>query len=588
MKKIVNYIFIILSGIFFTKYMFYNSNSKILYLVVFFAFLYLDKYLRVKNIKNNKFEKIMLTIFAIAFSFFLILGSKLVITASGYYGTYTYNYMEKLKIIDFIGFIPLVISNYNIENFIIYLLKKYTKKIKLNNNIGVSKIKYVFLIALLLFTMWLPYFLIYYPGFIFADSINSIKQVLGYAKLSNHYTVLYTFFLSFCINLATLLKKDITIGIAIYTLIQMIYLAFSLSYLICWLKNKGVSKKICIFIILMFGLVPFYANQTITLWRDPIWSISIMLWTLCLIDCIITNGKLLNNYLFLLKNIVLLLLIILFRNNGFFVVLFTLISIILIKLNFKKRTLIIFCTTMVFIYLGILSPIYKKYNIKESFAESIPVLLQQMASTVVNDGNINEKEYDVLNNMLPIYKYKETYRPCVVDLLKWDRDFDIGYIDNNKPLFFKTYLSLLIKNPYKYIQGWGLTTYGYWAFNKWDLNQDTYNIVIGDLNKIDRESYGIKKKNFLENKYFDFTKIFTTRDSFISLPIINWCIFLICILLIIFNNKKWIIALAPSLGVIFSLLIATPYYYWARYGLAEYYLLPVYIIIMIYGLKRNN
>ena len=141
MKKIVNYIFIILSGIFFTKYMFYNSNSKILYLVVFFAFLYLDKYLRVKNIKNNKFDKIMLTIFAIAFSFFLILGSKLVITASGYYGTYTYNYMEKFKIIDFI---PLVISNYNIENFIIYLLKKYTKKIKLNNNIGVSKIKYVF------------------------------------------------------------------------------------------------------------------------------------------------------------------------------------------------------------------------------------------------------------------------------------------------------------------------------------------------------------------------------------------------------------------------------------------------------------
>ena len=33
--------------------------------------------------------------------------------------------------------------------------------------------------------------------------------------------------------------------------------------------------------------------------------------------------------------------------------------------------------------------------------------------------------------------------------------------------------------------------------------------------------------------------------------------------------------------VFLTLLLASPYYYWQRYGLAEYYLFPIYIFILI-------
>ena len=51
------------------------------------------------------------------------------------------------------------------------------------------------------------------------------------------------------------------------------------------------------------------------------------------------------------------------------------------------------------------------------------------------------------------------------------------------------------------------------------------------------------------------------------------------------KNKELIISLSLSLGIILSLLIATPNAYWQRYEFAIYYLIPVFIYILIYGLK---
>lgn len=50
----------------------------------------------------------------------------------------------------------------------------------------------------------------------------------------------------------------------------------------------------------------------------------------------------------------------------------------------------------------------------------------------------------------------------------------------------------------------------------------------------------------------------------------------------------WGIAAAPSVGLVLTLLIATPYAYWQRYGLAQYYLLPVYLLVACYLLGSKD
>ena len=47
-------------------------------------------------------------------------------------------------------------------------------------------------------------------------------------------------------------------------------------------------------------------------------------------------------------------------------------------------------------------------------------------------------------------------------------------------------------------------------------------------------------------------------------------------------------AIAPTLGLAITLFVATPYAYWQRYGLAQYYLVPFYIFIVVYLLKEKK
>ena len=120
------------------------------------------------------------------------------------------------------------------------------------------------------------------------------------------------------------------------------------------------------------------------------------------------------------------------------------------------------------------------------------------------------------------------------------------------------------------------------------MNFDTGNIRKGNLNELDKyKEWGITQTNLLDNGYIDLTQIFSIDSSILSLAIINWFIFFIILLMIIMKKTKWGIAIAPSFGLIITLFIATPYAYWQRYGLAEYYLLPFYILLTLFVLKYN-
>ena len=211
-----------------------------------------------------------------------------------------------------------------------------------------------------------------------------------------------------------------------------------------------------------------------------------------------------------------------------------------------------------------------------------------MARVAALDGNMSASDAAYMDALLPLEEYPSTYRPCVVDLLKWDENFDQDYLNNHLSDFIKTYFSLFIKNPVCYIDAWELNTFGYWAVNIWELNFDTGNIRKGNLNELDKyKEWGITQTNLLDNGYIDLTQIFSIDSSILSLAIINWFIFFIILLMIIMKKTKWGIAIAPSFGLIITLFIATPYAYWQRYGLAEYYLLPFYILLTLFVLKYN-
>ena len=70
----------------------------------------------------------------------------------------------------------------------------------------------------------------------------------------------------------------------------MIYLSLGLGYLIMWVRKKGAPKFLCILFISYFAFTPYYAQNSIAMWKDPVFSVVVALISTLLFDLIITKG----------------------------------------------------------------------------------------------------------------------------------------------------------------------------------------------------------------------------------------------------------------------------------------------------------
>lgn len=587
-KKLISISFSFFSALFVQKYMRLPDNGFLWILIA--ALLY---YLFSNKILLDKKSDVFLALlFSVALSVANIGGYHIVTNGNFYWGLMTENYISHYTEIDFVGFAILTLVFYRGFGHVCRLINSVSHKVDLKEEYKKVRFEYCIVVAVFIFIFWLPYFLVYYPGFIFPDSLLSIYQALG-EPLNNHHPIMYTLFIKGCISVG-MMVKDITLGCALYTLIQMVYIAFCLGYMICWLKNKGLSVRFCLVIMAGFAFLPFIAQNSIAMWKDPIFSATILLWSLHLLDYVISKGTVVFlDRFYIFKSCLMILLICFSRNNGFYLILFSeiiFITFLVIEKNkecligIKKLSvstgIILMC---VYVITG---PVYSRMGIVDEPVEGLGIFLNQMARVIAYEGKMDEEDRQFMDSILPLEKYPSTYRPCVVDRLKWDEDFNQEYLNEHLNEFISTYFSLLIKNPKLYIEAWILNTFGYWAPNYWEFFSDKGNIEKGELTS-DWDHKGIESKNLLGNIDVNWNAIFDFHGTTIYLAVINWLVLFLFVIIII-KRRNYIIALAPSLGLIATLFIATPYVYWERYGLAEYYLLPVYIFMLCTIMKKHK
>ncbi len=455
-----------------------------------------------------------------------------------------------------------------------------------------------------LFLFWLPYFISYYPGFILGDSCSSIRQALGLEEFSNHYPVMYTLFIRLCLNIGDLFGS-LTFGCAVYSLVQMLFLAYSLARMIQWLGRRGLPWQLRMLLTVFFAVTPFFAQVSIAMWKDPVFSAAILLWTLLLMDYVRYRETspdtpaprhLQDNLRFLLKNTGLVLLICFTRNNGIYIAVFcTAVFFLVFLFSGKQRKRLagikeaIAGTLAVILFCALITgPVYEAAGVKPvENVERVGVMMNQMARTVALSGKMSKEEKTFMNRLLPLKQYKQAYRPCVVDLLKWDDDFDGEYLNEHMDEFYLTWFSMGLKNPRSYFQAWELLTFGYWMPNQWELFYDSTNIIKGNLHDLPFDDKLNKKIHTVYNGKGHQLKagprlLFDCKGTIAGLGFVSWI--LLFALLITVLRKKWtaLIALMPSVALFMTLLLASPYYYWQRYGLAEYYLFPIYLFIILW------
>lgn len=461
----------------------------------------------------------------------------------------------------------------------------------------------VVLAAALLFALWLPYLLAYWPGFLFGDSLESVKQALGLEPWSNHFPVLYTAFIKLCLWLGQTLFASHTVGVAIYSLAQMATMAAALAYLFEWVTVRLSWPWWATLVqVGVLGANSYVATYSISMWKDPFFAVALVLLTLMLADLLLGKHDRMRGRIGLLPFALVCLATIFTRNNGIYIVLLVCV-VFLVYLRKSSmgedakrewRAHMRLGLVLVAACWAITSPLYTHLGLNtDGKVESYGVLINQMARVVVTGGDMTGDDRAYMDEMLPYYLYYREYTPCSVDSLKWDVQFDNDALEHD---FFRHWLSMGLKNPGTYFEAWAMNTYGFWTINCPDINvpnatRAQWNIYAGipvnteggyaeTMTRADihtQSLIGLDARNDLLHK-----------DEW-SVPVgwIAWGIAFLCICLAGSGNARWIMTLLPCLALLATLAVASPINYWARYGLVAQLLIP-YLGLLLVALWRGT
>lgn len=445
---------------------------------------------------------------------------------------------------------------------------------------------------------WTPYLLRFAPGFVFPDSTNSLLQALREQPLNNRNPILYTLFLRLCLFMGGARSGDVTLGCLLYSLCQMLVMAFSFSYLILWIEKRGaLPRSWTLLLALLYGLSPYLAADTVAMWKDVIFSALVMLWSLMLADLALSGGELTENRGWRLRFFLCQLLLLFWRNNGVCAVLGTLAFLIADIRHRKRRgesTAFLLRVTALaaagLVLWGMTVTLgYKLAGFGTPKEEVAGLQLNQMARVAAYEGAMSPEEREFLNGMLPLERYAATYRPCCVDMLKWDDRFEVDALRGKQ--FLKTWFSLLRKNPRLYAEAWALETYGFWTVNHPETNLSTRNITYGapynikEPEGLDLNGYRLRFPHLLDGE--PWASLIRADAWSIPLGILNWLLLLAGLFLLLAGQGQLGLALAPSLGIIAGLLVGTPISYLPRYELPVQLLAPL-ILLLLFGRRSGR
>lgn len=246
-KQILLIVLAAISNFFLSYYL--QFEPRALFGIAFF-FLTLKAMTVLKGVSFRKRELIAIGLFAFLFDLSLILGFHITITGSTYDGSAFENYISPYSIIDFVALILIFPS------LLVMLLAAYrfiSSQCTSKNSssyesslkpVGPLGVETTFLLALIPFICWIPYLLIYWPGFIFGDTLSSLAQATGLASYSNHHPFLYTMFIKACLKIGNILGIGNTGGCVLYCLVQMGFMAYAFAYLSRWITTRCSLKKL--------------------------------------------------------------------------------------------------------------------------------------------------------------------------------------------------------------------------------------------------------------------------------------------------------------------------------------------------------
>ncbi len=140
-------------------------------------------------------------------------------------------------------------------------------------------------VLVLLLACWIPAWLAFYPGTFLEDSFTQLSTYLDWVH-NTHHPLLHTLFLGACITFGVEHDPDggATLGLALYSVVQMVLLAAMVAYACRWLRRRGAPLWARLCVTGLFAFFPFYALWPFSAQKDVLFAGLALLFMLALID----------------------------------------------------------------------------------------------------------------------------------------------------------------------------------------------------------------------------------------------------------------------------------------------------------------
>ncbi len=544
------------------------------YVTPIFVIIFLLMFFSYNEAEYKDKRKLVLSGFlSLIYSVFFVYGTIINNTYDNFY----YNFLAN----SILSTLLWIYSFTAIINFILIKILSYLEGRK-SSSLSKKFLSYIFPISFIfLIVSWLPYFANFYPGLMSPDSLFQWCQSINECVLTNHHPVVHTLFIKIFSSIGLNLK-DPNLGLALYSISQLILMSLIYSYQITYLAKLGCDRLILLFSLLVFSLVPVFGFYSITMWKDVLFGGAVLLLVLQVHKIVNKNNISMADSLITVFSVVL---VSLLRSNGLYVVI-ALVLFMYAFLRKKRKIVTILFLVPLCISIVIKYPVFKILDIREgNFVENLGVPLKQMVGVVGQDLQIDSISYEYITTLVPEDVIKENYNPYAIEPVKFHPLFDNAFLEENKKEFFVVWLRLLKEHPITFIQTYLRSTYGFWypeaqgyIVHQWEIETNDYGLTSNErFDQYKLTQYFYKFYNYPIIKYF-------TSDA-----LYFWILIFTVGLSLYYKKYSILLVLSAPLLVFLTTIIATPIAYHPRYTFALYGLLPLFLyLISTLSRSRHN
>lgn len=312
---------------------------------------------------------------------------------------------------------------------------------------------------LFLLLCWLPVLLAVYPGFFVYDAQDEYLQVAS-RTFSTHHPLVHVLLLGGIICAVHKVTDSYNLGIACYTVFQMILVSGGFTFLLSYLRKKKVSKTLRFISMLYFGFFPVIVMFTLCSAKDALFSTALLLLLICLLEMNLNSDSFFTSKGWLLLIGASATGMMLLRNNGLYAFVFLIPFLAFYQKKYRKRVLIWAAISIAGCLLinGGLRVAFQADDSENQEILTVPI--QQLARTYKYEPEVfSEEDVKTLHEILP-EEALVMYNARLSDPVKYRFRNDAFAADKSK--YIKLWAKIGLKKPLSYINAWLMTSYGFW------------------------------------------------------------------------------------------------------------------------------